>query len=97
MKVQRQFFRDINKWVKDGCPDDHPIFSSMSGLCHNYAYWCIIKGKRDRSMESFLKLNGFHNHFPFNDDNPLAYLSECNKRAIYNNPARLEFIQNHSR
>lgn len=96
MKVQRQFFRDINKWVKNGCPGDHPIFSRYVGLCYNYAEWCKIKGKKDSSRATHLTM-GFNNSFPFNDGMYSSYRAEIENDTLYNNPARLEFIKIHSR
>lgn len=96
MKDQKQFFRDINKWVKNGCPDYHPIFTRHGGLCVNYSKWCEIKGKKDRTPITHLTM-GFNNPFPFNDGKCDSYVDEIKSCTIYNNPARLEFIKIHSR
>ena len=45
MPVQRQFYRDIQKWISGGM-GDHPIFRKGTGLCFTYRYWSRQTGNK---------------------------------------------------
>lgn len=92
-KPQRQFFRDIHAWIKQGCPQ-HKTFSPIVWLCANYNLWCIDNGKTNRWNDGkapFIDLGYKSNINPFNPDTKLM-IEESKQRTIYKNPQRLEFI-----
>ena len=92
-KPQRRFFREINKWIQEGCPPNK-TFSPLVWLCYNYNMWCIDNGKTNRwndGKASFIDLGYKSNINPFNSD-IASMLEEAKQRTIYKNPQRLEFI-----
>ena len=91
--AQRQFFRDISAWIKNGCPQ-HKTFSTAVWLCYNYNMWCIDNGKTNHWNDGkapFIDLGYDSNINPFNSDTR-SMLEESEQRTIYKNPQRLEFI-----
>ena len=91
-KPQRQFYRDIQKWIKEGCPE-HRIFLPTIGICSNYADWCIFYNRTKYNMgDQFIK-KGYHSAaYPFNST-LTDFLGEQNK---YTNPKRLNWIKFHA-
>lgn len=86
--AQRQFFRDIHKWIKDGCPKENTHhFSSTAGLCTNYNIWCF-KHNKQPAQKPF----HFEDSYPFNE-NSFHYQSEIKYTTIYQNAKRLEYIK----
>lgn len=93
-KPQRQFFRDIDKWIKEGCPH-HLTFSRYTGLCTNYALWCIDNCKKNHGMKLYFHHLGYDSiAHPFDDT--IEDLSEAiHQETIFQNPKRLAFIKKH--
>ena len=93
-KPQRQFFREINKWIQEGYPP-HLAFSRSRGLCTNYTYWCVANSKKEHSMLLyFLSLGYDLPAHPF-DDTLEDLLKATNQKTIFQNPKRLAFIKKH--
>lgn len=90
--AQRQFFRDINKWIKDGCQTRNAHnFDPTVGLCSNYETWCFI-GNKQRARKPF----HFDGHLPFNSNDSSHYCNESDRAKIYQNAERLAYIKKHS-
>ena len=90
--AQRQFFRDINKWIKDGCPKRNAHnFDPTVGLCLNYKAWCFTSNKQ-RAWRPF----HFVGYFPFNSDDSSHYHNEARCAKIYQNAGRLAYIKKHA-
>lgn len=89
--AQRQFFRDIHKWIKEGCPrlNDHQ-FRSDVGLCGNYQLWCD-SGNKQKAQKPFQ----FVKNSPFNLS-LYQYSVEAYNETIYQNAERLAYIKKHS-
>ena len=86
--AQRQFFRDIHKWIKEGCPKENTHhFSPKAGLCTNYKAWCV-KHNKQRVQKPF----HFEGWYPFNA-NSVHYNSESEYTIIYQNAKRLAYIK----
>ena len=91
--AQRQFFRDISAWIKQGCTEDK-TFSTAVWLCYNYKLWCSINGKTNHWKDGkapFIALGYNSNINPFNSDTR-SLLEESEQDTIYKNPQRLAFI-----
>lgn len=91
--AQRQFFRDIHAWIKQGCTQ-HKTFSPIVWLCYNYKLWCIDNRRKnhwDDGKAPFIALGYKSNINPFNPDT-VSMLEESKQGKIYKNPQRLEFI-----
>ena len=86
--AQRQFFRDIHKWIKEGCPKINARhFRPDVGLCSNYRLWCDT-GKKQEAEEPF----HFESLHPFNSG-VHQYNSEADNDTIYQNAKRLAYIK----
>lgn len=91
--AQRQFFRDIHAWIKQGYPQ-HKTFFKGVWLCHNYRLWCNDNGREnhwDGGKAPFVDLGYKSNISPFNPDTR-SMIEEAHQRTIYENPQRLAFI-----
>ena len=91
-KPQRQFFRDINKWVKEGCPP-HRAFSRFTGLCTNYRYWCADNRKKQYDMKAHFYRLGYNSLVHPFDDTVDDLLKAIEQETIFQNPKRLAFIK----
>ena len=90
--AQRQFFRDIHKWIKDGCPTRNAHnFDPTVGLCMNYEAWCFV-GNKQKARKPF----HFNSSFPFNSNDFGHYCKETNRAKTYQNVERLAYIKKHS-
>ena len=90
--AQRQFFRDIKKWIKEGCPKRNAHkFDPTVGLCLNYKAWCFT-GNKQRARRPF----HFDGSFPFNSGDFSHYHNEAHRAKIYQNAERLAYIKKHS-
>ena len=86
--AQRQFFRDIHKWIKEGCQEENThYFSPNVGLCTNYKTWCF-KHNKHRAQKPF----HFDGSYPFNAT-VKHYFSEVEYTVIYQNAKRLAYIK----
>lgn len=93
-KPQRQFFRDINKWIQEGC-QPHRTFYRFGGLCTNYALWCTDNCKKRHSIKLYFHRLGYDSPvYPF-DDTIEDLLKEIREETIFQNPKRLAFIKKH--
>lgn len=93
-KPQRQFFRDINKWIKEGCPS-HRTFFRFGGLCTNYKDWCIDNHKKHHSMKLYFHHLGYDSIIHPFDETLNDILEAINHCTIFENPKRLAFIKKH--
>ena len=90
-KPQRQFFREINKWIQEGCPP-HRAFSRYTGLCINYTYWCTANRKKHHDMKALLYRLGYDSLVHPFDDTLDDLLKASDQETIFQNPKRLAFI-----
>ena len=94
MPVQRQFYRDIQKWISGGM-GDHPIFRKNTGLCFTYRLWGTYTNNKIHRIVNDFTTVGLHHVSPFNES-----LSDYNKErtanSIYMNPLRLAWIKEHA-
>ena len=93
-KPQRQFFREINKWIQEGCPP-HRTFSRYTGLCINYTYWCTANRKKHHDMKAHLYRLGYDSLVHPFDDTLDDLLKASDQETIFQNPKRLAFIKKH--
>ena len=94
MPVQRQFYRDIQKWINEGMKD-HPIFHKFVGLCSTYHYWSSYTGNEIHDIKTDFETAGLHPYFPFNE-NLRDYDKERIADLTYMNPLRLAWIKEHA-
>ena len=94
MPVQRQFYRDIQKWISEGMKD-HPVFRKYVGLCSTYHYWSRHTNNKIHKIGDDFKTAGLYQVFPFNE-NVLDYNKERLAYSIYMNPRRLAWIKEHA-
>ena len=94
MPVQRQFYREIQKWISRGMKD-HPIFHKDIGLCVTYRLWGAYTNNKIHSMVNDFTTAGLHHVFPFNESRP-DYNKELWTDSIYMNPRRLAWIKEHA-
>ena len=94
MPVQRQFYRDIQKWISGGM-GDHPIFRKGTGLCFTYRYWSRHTGNKIHNIGTDFKTAGLHPVLPFNENLP-EYKEERTANSTYMNPLRLAWIKEHA-
>lgn len=93
-KPQRQFFRDINKWIQEGCPP-HKTFLRYTGLCTSYVNWCADNRKKHYGMELYIRHLGYDSiAHPF-DGTIEDLLRAIDRETIFQNPKRLVFIKKH--
>ena len=96
--LQSLFYQELHQWIKDGCPE-HPTFSKYIAICFSYRKWLS-----DRNKYGVLDTNFLYNElsdelkiafgstiFPFNEG-LYDFKYECNNRAFYSNPKRLNWI-----
>lgn len=93
-KPQRQFFREINKWIQEGCPP-HRAFSRFLGLCRNYEYWCADNRKKQYSIEVYFCRLGYDSPVHPFDDTFEDLMKAIDQETIFQNPKRLAFIKKH--
>lgn len=91
-KPQRQFFREINKWIQEGCPH-HRAFSRFIGLCRNYTYWCADNRKKRYRIEVHFCRPGYDSPVHPFDDTIEDLLKAIDQETIFQNPKRLAFIK----
>ena len=92
--AQRQFYRDLQKWIAAGMPSDsHYLFSAVQGLCENYFRWCSTRKVKARSLSSEFEQAGLRRTFPFNNGSAKEFNTERGKR--YKNPLRLKWVKDH--
>lgn len=94
MPVQRQFYRDIQKWINEGMKN-HPIFHRSIGLCSAYRYWIRYTGNKRHNIVNDFTTAGLHHIFPFNENVP-DYNKERMAYSTYMNPRRLAWIKEHA-
>lgn len=94
MPVQRQFYRDIQKWINGGMKG-HQIFQKDIGLCFTYRYWSRYTGNKLHDIRDDFKTAGLYQVSPFNE-NILDYNKERLAYSIYMNPRRLAWIKEHA-
>ena len=94
MPVQRQFYRDIQKWISGGM-GDHPIFRKGTGLCFTYRYWSRYTGNKIHNIGTDFTTAGLHPDFPFNENLP-EYKKERTANSTYMNPSRFAWIKEHA-
>lgn len=94
----KQFYKEIAKWVKDGCPK-HKSFKKYYGLCSNLTTWLhnlpwYQRWLYDAEYIQRYQENMFYGvygtaAFPFGSE---AYSEERLQGSHYQNEARLAFI-----
>lgn len=93
-----KFYKEIQQWIDGGCKA-HKAFYACGGLCLNLRQWwlCQQNGSfkhfarlRNELSQQFLE-SGLDTYSPFDKDD--FYCFEENK---YTNPARLQWIRDHS-
>lgn len=94
MPVQRQFYREIQKWINEGMKD-HPVFRKYLGLCSTYRYWGLHTKNKIHNIRDDFKTAGLHPVSPFNE-NLLDYNRERTADSIYMNLLRLAWIKEHA-
>lgn len=94
MPVQRQFYREIQKWISEGMKD-HPIFHKDVGICSIYRLWGHLNKNKIHDIETDFETAGLDSNFPFNK-NLLDYNKERIAESIYTNPHRLAWIEEHA-
>lgn len=96
MSVQRQFYRDIYKWVtQDNCGPNVHGFTKFCGLCSNYLHWTQAHKKKRHSLEDDFYEAGFKNtDYPFNT-NETQFNNEVANGTFYSNPKRLKWVKDH--
>ena len=94
MPVQRQFYREIQKWISEGMKD-HPIFHKDVGICSTYRLWGHLNKNKIHDIETDFETAGLHSDFPFNE-NLLDYTEERTADSLYMNPRRIAWIKEHA-
>lgn len=94
MPVQRQFYREIQKWIREGMKD-HPIFHKYASICSIYRLWGFHTDNKIHDMGDDFKTAGLDYYFPFNET-VQDYSKELQTGSIYMNPRRLAWIKEHA-
>ena len=94
MLVQRQFYREIQKWISEGMKA-HPIFRKDVGLCSVYFLWGCHTNNKIHNIRDDFEAAGLHSDLPFNES-LLDYNKERTTDSIYMNPRRLAWIKEHA-
>lgn len=104
----KQFYRELQAWIENGRPEDHPVFKQVYGVCDQlskYLYKQVSQSKLyvrvnvDEMM--ILLVNSFKESelngvYPFNKGNPDRFLEEMDTGTLYQNPLRLDWIAEHA-
>lgn len=108
-QVLSAFYKDIQDWLNEGCPD-HTIFTQSRALCFTLSRYMkgteILLSVRD--MASTLMKKGFTDAglcptYPFNpvsekeNDKGLTFNKEWTDETFYENEARINWIWEHSK
>lgn len=89
------FYRELDSWIKDGCPV-HAVFRSTAGLCCNLDdwatndYWEMLS---EEIIEQFDCAN-LDSSYPFGGDD---YLTRMQAGTMYECPKRLAWIEDRLR
>lgn len=94
MPVQRQFYRDLQKWISGGMKS-HSIFHKNVGLCSTYHLWGHLNKNKIHDIETDFETAGLNPTYPFNE-NRLDYNEEKAADSTYINPRRLAWIKEHA-
>lgn len=94
MPVQRQFYREIQKWISEGMKD-HPIFRKDFGLCSTYRFWGYHTDNKIHDIRDDFKTAKLHFNLPFNKTMQ-DYDKERTSDSIYMNPRRIAWIKEHA-
>lgn len=97
-QVLKDFYKDINKWVEEGCPAYADSgYTCFVGLCSNLVGYCFniqykYHGVLNIMHQQFVDA-GLHGRMPFS--NPDEYERET-FHDMYENTKRLAWIKDHA-
>ena len=94
MPVQRQFYREIQKWISEGMKD-HPIFHKDVGICSAYHLWGHLNNNKIHDINADFETAGLDSVFPFNET-LRDYMKELKTDSTYMNPRRIAWIKEHA-
>lgn len=91
----KQFYREIQQWIDDGCPD-HDVFRKTTAICLSLERWLgYFDRKVNKILEDSFNDAGLDFVLPFNKDLG-EFEVEMLNHSIYKNPARLAWIKEHA-
>ncbi len=94
--IPRQFYRDLQKWIKQGCPQDNPYYwMPTRGICAAWIQWGIIHNRSTSYLDlaSVFSAAGLNKLTPFNP--PEYGIQFGYETCKFTNPARLAWIKEH--
>lgn len=99
MKTLKQFYREIQQWIDDGCPE-HEVFDTNNPLCKTLCYWGAMLALPEIDalsveMGNAFERDGLSGVFPFNSIRG-SMNREAKTGTVYQNPARLAWIKEHA-
>lgn len=96
--IPRQFYRDLNKWINQGCPHDNQYYWFPSqGICSAWRAWGEYHNRPAsyKDLEPVFIAAGLNAVTPFNPPGcEIPYRAESHK---FTNPARLAWIREHTK
>lgn len=104
-KHLKQFFKELQQWIDAGCPE-HPVFKNNTAICNSLINYMCFKwphASQETLMKAQLALHSLLweqfslSKFPLNNGSLRMYYEEIETGTIYQNPARLAFIRQHSK
>lgn len=95
-KTLKQFYREIQQWIDDGCPE-HDVFKTYRPLCRSINAWSSFDPHLSAELKGQFLTAGLHRDYPFNMGDPDNYGDEANDDTVFKNPARLAWIKEHSK
>lgn len=91
------FCADYARWLMDGAPSGHKVFTSNVGLCSSLAGWIynqqpgMLYEDALNKLQSLFTTQGLDVEYPFNNGSMVDYVQEMDSDQAPYNPMRREF------
>lgn len=96
----KEFYIDLDAWVKGGMNVCHPVFCRDVGICNNLSFYSRYHNQNAVLYRDELRFQftgaGLDADFPFNSSRT-EYSADIRAAATYKNPKRLAWIEEHTR